>query len=68
MNATFSTYDILYQDEGSSELHTIESASLVTEREASRLATAWQKMTWVEGRKFTYRIAPETNSVAKSEK
>jgi hypothetical protein len=51
----FREWEIVYCDQGSDEIKVREITSLVTEREARRIANAWQACTWTPGRRFSYR-------------
>lgn len=55
MAEVYREYEIVYRDAGSDEIRVMESATLMSEKEAARCAAAWQRSTWVQGREFTYR-------------
>ena len=55
MPEIYKEFEIIYCDQGSDEIKVQEVTSLMTEKEAGRIAAAWQGASWTEGRKFSYR-------------
>lgn len=67
MNEEFTTYDILYTDADNRETEILrERASLITEKMAKRITESWNKNTWVEGRRYFYRVAKEEISTCET--
>ena len=59
-------YEIIYHDQGDDpdDIGIMETTSLTSEKEARRIADAWQRSCWTPGRRFSYReLNPKTKTL-----